>query len=136
MPAVARIRSIHVLLLLVLGTLPLAPAEHAHEVAGSDGHHIVRHRHASGVDGSHAPASHTHDTVVDHEAGPMVTAATVFTLPTAVDLQAPLASVARASLAPAPTDRLVRAGPHSRVAIHGPPRAPASQRGPPVFPTV
>ena len=133
MPAVARLRSIHVLLLLALGTLPLAPAEHAHEIAGSDGHQLLVHRHAAGHDGSHAAQPHTHDTVVDHQAVPLLTAA-VFTLPTTLEFQAPLAMGILAYAAGDTTDVLWRAGPPSPVPIHGPPRAPALLRGPPVSP--
>jgi hypothetical protein len=133
---VARLRSIHVLLLLALGTLPLAPAEHAHEVAGSDGHQLLVHRHAEGHDGTHAATPHSHDAVVDHEGVPLLTAAAVFTLPTIFDIQAPLATVAVAYVAPGAARLLARARPHSPVPIHGPPRAPAPLRGPPVSPAL
>ncbi|MGE0445157.1 MAG: hypothetical protein AB7P99_08000 [Vicinamibacterales bacterium] len=132
----ARLRSIHVLLVLALGSLPLAPAEHAHEIAGSDGHQLLVHRHAAGRDGSHAAQPHTHDTLVDHQTAPLLTAAAVFVLPPPPDLQTPVATLTMAGAVPDMAAVRLRAGPPSPVPIHGPPRAPALLRGPPVSPAL
>lgn len=126
----------HALLLLALGTAPLAPAEHAHAIAEGDGHHLLIHRHAEDHHGSRAPASHEHDTIVDGDDVPVLTASRLFTVPPSPYLQAPPAVLVAGYLSPTLVDTAARAGPHAQFLIHAPPRAPASLRGPPVSPAL
>jgi hypothetical protein len=118
-------------LALLVGLLPMLPAEHVHE-SDHDGHHeALAHRHFE----EHLPGQRPHhDTpdaaVVDHDDEHTVTLEAAYTTHAAFAFAVPPAIlVAFLDAPPMP----VRHGfmPAVERLSHGPPRAPASLRAPP-----
>lgn len=119
-------------LVTALGFIPLAPAEHVHELTDEAGHHtVIAHRHAELHD-LDAIADTEHGTV-DHPDPVTLFPDGTYTAPASYVLQPPAVSVTLALPSPEPRvfDRRPRS---SDQLIHAPPRAPSSLRAPPVSP--
>jgi hypothetical protein len=126
-------RLVSALLTAAAGLLPLAPAEHAHEIE-TDGHrNIVVHQHADAHRIAHAPVDREGARSFDHPDDPILTIATVFTTSTPQGAPTP-ARVTGAVL----QLHLVRQARHLSLGlvermIHGPPRAQIGLRAPPTI---
>jgi hypothetical protein len=118
-------------LTVAIGLVPLAAPEHVHE-REEDGHaQVVVHRHMPPHGfGEHHRAP---EAALDHDEEPVLTLTTVYTVPGPVVLAAPERS-ARALVEPPERQRIERVLTKFDVPIHGPPRAPAGLRAPPVLP--
>lgn len=121
---------LHVALAVLLVVGPALPPEHVHEIEEEGHRALLVHHHFQVHNSLHHDADHA--AVVDHDDAAVMTVAPMFTVP-----------AARTAIAAPAVVRLVRvdppaAPPTHRVAeyvdllIHGPPRAPASLRAPPV----
>jgi hypothetical protein len=131
MSTVRRVRAISLLLALIVGALPMVPAEHVHESDAGEHHEALVHRHAA----PHLPgqaADHLdHDGgVVDHDDDHTITLSSFFTTPLLYSGTAPAPLVT--TLLPRPPTVVID-GPSADVehVIHGPPRAPTGLRAPP-----
>jgi hypothetical protein len=149
-PAMMGLRAVLPMLAVLVGALPLVPAEHVHE-SDVDGHHeVLAHRHAE----SHVPgrSSHHHDDnaaadnaaaegaadstsdhgAFDHSPERAITLGVAFMAPVAYVGVVPFTPLI--ALLPAPPTA-VPLGPVANVErlIHGPPRTPVGFRGPPSF---
>ena len=117
-----------VALAVAIGLGPIVPPEHVHETEEHGHHRMVVHRHAEAhrlpVPG--APQREIHEDDV-----PILTLTPLFTVPGAPDV--PPASTTTVVVLPEPPVAVAfhRAGDSGEPLIHGPPRAPAPQRGPP-----
>jgi hypothetical protein len=118
-----------VALAVTIGLGPVVPPEHVHETDEHGHHRMVVHRHAEAHPLS-VPAA-PHDREVHEDDDPILTLTPLFTVP-AVPVVPP-ASPATVVLLPEPPVAVAfhRAGDSNEPLIHGPPRAPAPQRGPP-----
>ena len=133
------------MLVLGLGSLPMAPAEHVHEATGHDGHHkAVAHRHTA----PHAVHAAHHDDVgargradeadqgratppaFDDDDSVVVTLDPVFVGSRPFAAPPPALVVTRV-VVPPDARGLGRPAPFVERLIHGPPRAPTFLRGPP-----
>jgi hypothetical protein len=113
---------------LAIGLLPVVPPEHVHEVEEHGHLELVVHRHlqAHGL-----AATHDHSTV-DHDDAPIVTLDQDYVVPASWHLDA-VDHRDAVPLVAAPTgSRLAFSGFVQRL-IHGPPRGPTPDRGPPSF---
>jgi hypothetical protein len=135
MTLVAASRLLGIVLATTMGVVPLAPPEHLHEAEEHGHHELLVHRHAQPHSAAHHGTSHHadgHDGVLDDDDASVLTVSASVTLPL---------SPIRASAAPPavpwfpPPPLVARA--HGPICIddpliHGPPRAPASPRAPPL----
>ena len=114
----------------VIGLGPLVPPEHVHEMEEHGHHKMVVHRHAE-AHPLQAPANPRHPSLHDHD-DPVLTLTALFTVPGVPAVQA--ASPAAIVVLPEPPQAAAfhRGGDSREPLIHGPPRAPASPRGPPL----
>jgi len=117
----------------VLALAPLLPAQHVHEA--EEHGHVQRtvHQHLS----PHAllPEAGFRRHVEDDDE-PILTLSAVFTIPASVHaVSAPLVDVV-AFVDPPAAPSFLRHVPYVEPLIHGPPRAPASLRGPTFLPAV
>ena len=110
-------------------SLTVAPPAHVHE-AEEEGHHeLLVHRHLS----AHplAPRDHGHGGI-DHADERILTLDSAFTIPSAPTLSAPLPPATIAILEPPVAVSAAGLPDYFEPLIHGPPRAPAGLRAPPV----
>jgi hypothetical protein len=128
--AVTVSRLLAAVLATALGIVPLAPPEHVHE-ADEHGHHQrVVHRHFDEHRLAPEAGVRTH---VEDDDTPVLTLSTFFTVPAAhLAAEAPPMEAVRFD-PPSPAVSFYRTPFVERV-IHGPPRAPASLRAPPLSP--
>lgn len=130
MPCVLLRRFFGAVLAAAIGLVPLVPPEHVHEIEDDHGHlELVVHRHAQ----AHALVADADDhepRTVDHQNPPIATFDQDYLVPAVAHHPAP--ATATAAILPEPTTarRVGFAGPVERL-IHGPPRAPTVERGPP-----
>ena len=113
----------------VIGTLPMVPPEHVHEVDDHGHIEFVVHRHATphGVTLAH----HDDATEVDHQDAPIATLDQDFVVPSPARVAMPASiSVARPVVPPVATGTFRQIAYTGRL-THGPPRAPAGLRAPP-----
>lgn len=118
------------MLVTAMGVAPVAPPEHVHE-AEEHGHHFtVIHRHFEGHHaGDHAAR---HQAVIDHDEDPILTLATVYTIPPSPSADSPLELVdVRVNTVESHCGEWAAAD--VDILIHGPPRAPTSLRAPPIL---
>jgi hypothetical protein len=119
------------MLVTAMSVAPVAPPEHAHE-AEEHGHHFtVIHRHFE----QHHAGDHSsrHHAVIDHDEDPILTLATVYTVPPLTSVDSPLEIVAdEVETFESPCGEWSAAD--VDILIHGPPRAPTSLRAPPISP--
>jgi hypothetical protein len=118
-----------VLLSLALGWLPMAPAEHVHETEEHGQLHLVVHRHLAHHSVHHAD---DRDRVLDDDDAPILTFTAVFLVPrdaSPIPVPAITGIVIAAPASPARQRTPERLAPFP----HGPPRATASLRAPPLF---
>ena len=129
MGPVTFLRMSGVALAVAIGLGPIVPPEHVHETEEHGHHRMVVHRHAEAHRLSVPAASH-HRQVHDGD-DPVLTLTPLFTVPGAPAV--PPASTASVVVLPEPSvaPPFHRAGDSREPLIHGPPRAPSSQRGPP-----
>lgn len=137
-----RSRTLSFVLMAVLAALPWAPRAHVHAVREADGEHHVVHTHRQAHTHHVAPNHHgdhdadrdadhdQHRATLDHDESVVATLEPVFTVPATHLLAAPVSTLLGLIAEPPPLQRLARAGFVERL-IHGPPRAPAAERGPP-----
>ena len=124
-------RSLGAILAAAIGLVPLVPSEHVHEIEDDHGHvEFVVHRHVEAHGLFEEAGHHRSERTVDHQDPPIATLDQDFVVPGIARLALP--GTAAASMLPKPTVtvRIGFAGFVERL-IHGPPRAPADQRGPP-----
>ena len=112
-----------------IGLGPLVPPEHVHETEEHGHHRMVVHRHAE----AHrlaAPAG-LHHRELHEDDEPVLTLTPFYTVP--AEPAPPAASPAFVVVLPEPpvATTFHRDGDSREPLIHGPPRAPASLRGPP-----
>jgi len=122
-------------LALAVGWAPLAAPVHVHESGDHAAHHrAVIHRHSEPHGGSHHAANH--HGVFEESDAQVRTLSSVFVIPEAPPgPSAP--EVQAAPLLPVPVIPLLHpVAAYVELLIHGPPRAPALFRGPPVSPAL
>ena len=126
MPAVVAVRILAGILVIALSGIPLASPEHVHELDEHGHVEFVVHRHLE----THAAIDHHDGKGWDHPDEPVATLHQDYTRPSGIQLAAPppLQSVV-IPIPPRPT--LVGYIEFVERLIHGPPRAPAPDRGPP-----
>jgi hypothetical protein len=117
-----------------LAWVPLAGPVHVHESRGDGHQQAIIHRHSDTHDDSHHAASHRG--VFEESHAQVRTLGSVFVIP-----DAPPGPSAPAVQAAPPLDApiipvLHPIADHVELLIHGPPRAPAFFRGPPVSPAL
>jgi hypothetical protein len=129
---VRRLNPGRLVLALLVGAVPMLPAEHAHESDIDGRHEVLVHRHSE----IHLPGFDAHHQdergrVMDHDDDHTVTLNSVFIAPPLYASGAPIRVVV-ALLVPPPM--VITAGPTPYVErlIHGPPRAPSGLRAPPI----
>jgi len=112
-----------------IGLGPIVPPEHVHEMEEHGHHRMVVHRHAEAHPLTAPGARHHRELHEDDD--PVLTLTAVYTVPGSP--VAPPASPALVVVLPEPPVAVAfhRAGDLREPLIHGPPRAPASLRGPP-----
>lgn len=130
MAPVTFLRVSGVALAVAIGLGPIVPPEHVHETEEHGHHRMVVHRHAEAHRLS-VPAAPHHREVHDEDDDPILTLTPLFTVPGGPAV--PPASPATVIVLPEPPVGVAfhRAGELNEPLIHGPPRAPAPQRGPP-----
>jgi hypothetical protein len=116
---------------LAIGLLPVAAPEHVHEREEHGHAEMVVHRHMP----PHGLIDHhgEHQASLDDNDAPVFTLTTVFTVPGQAILSLPQRS-ASTLIAPPEQQRIERILTKFDVPIHGPPRAPAGLRAPPISP--
>jgi hypothetical protein len=131
MAQVTFLRVSGVVLAVTIGLGPIVPPEHVHETEEHGHHRMVVHRHAE-AHGLSVPAA-PHHREVHEDDDPVLTLTPLFTVPGVPAV--PPASTATVVVLPEPPVPVAfhRAGDSNEPLIHGPPRAPAPQRGPPRF---
>src|SRR4051812_5310819 len=67
-----RVRVYSLVLAVVVGIMPVAPPEHAHESDEHGRHHVLIHRHAEAMHGHHAATRPAHKGSVDDDDGRIV----------------------------------------------------------------
>ena len=122
-------RGLAAALALAIGALPVIPPEHVHHRDDDGRHHNLVHRHAT----LHTSHRHTepHQVRIDDDDAPVLTLDAVFTVTPIV--RAPMAvQTSTVMLDPPRIVLTTRAPGFFERLIHGPPRAPASLRAPPL----
>lgn len=116
---------------LAIGLLPIAPPEHVHEREAHGHAQVVVHRHMP----PHGFLEHhrEHQASLDDDDAPVLTLTTVYTVPGSIVLAVPEQS-AGALIEPPEQRSIERVLTKFDVPIHGPPRAPAGLRAPPISP--
>jgi hypothetical protein len=129
MAQVTFLRVSGVALAVTIGLGPIVPPEHVHETEEHGHHRMVVHRHAEAHRLSVPAAAHHHEVHEDDD--PVLTLTPLFTIPGVPAV--PSASTATVVVLPEPPVAVAfhRAGDSNEPLIHGPPRAPTPQRGPP-----
>jgi hypothetical protein len=119
------------MLSLAIGLLPLAAPEHVHEREEHGHVQVVVHRHMP----AHGFLEHhrEHQASLDDDDTPVLTLTPLYTVPASVVLAAPEQS-ASVLIEPLEQHSIERVPTEFDVPIHGPPRAPAGLRGPPISP--
>jgi hypothetical protein len=130
MAAVLLFRVSSAVLAAAVGLCPLVPPEHVHDTEEHGHHRLVVHRHAdahplSAPAGPHRREVHEHD-------DPVLTLTAVFTIPGSQAVSPPSAVSVVVLPEPPVAAAFHRAGDSREPLIHGPPRAPASPRAPPL----
>ena len=124
-------RSLGAILAAAIGLVPLVPSEHVHEIEDDHGHvEFVVHRHPEAHGLVEEADDHGNEQTADHQDPPIATLDQDFVVPGIARLALPVSAVASTLPEPTVTVRIGFAGFVERL-IHGPPRAPADQRGPP-----
>ena len=129
------LRSLCAALVAALGLLPMAPPAHVHDTVDEAGHHgLLAHRHAESHGPLEAvPTRHGHEpTHIEDPESVVATLDPVFVAPVAPDL-APPALVPSLWTSTKDSSRPLVRAPFVERQIHGPPRAPATTRGPPIL---
>jgi len=128
MGSVRLLRVSSAVLAAAIGLGPIVPPEHVHETEEHGHHERVAHRHAE----AHplVPAA-PHDGAFHDDDDPVLTLAATYTVPSAPALAPPSPESVVVLPAPVLAAAFHRAGDSREPLIHGPPRAPASLRGPP-----
>jgi len=129
MTAVLTRRVFGLLVAMAIGLLPVVPPEHVHEVEEHGHVEFVVHRHLQGHD---VTATHRHSTV-DHDDAPIATLDQDYIVPASPHVPV-IASVVSISLPPIPFASPLTFSAFVERLIHGPPRGPTPDRGPPSFP--
>jgi hypothetical protein len=129
MAQVTFLRVSGVALAVIIGLGPILPPEHVHETEEHGHHRLVVHRHAEAHRFSVPAAAHHPEVHEDDD--PVLTLTPLFTVPGVPAV--PPASSSTVVVLPEPPVAVAfhRAGDSNEPLIHGPPRAPATQRGPP-----
>ena len=109
-----------------VGFLPVVPAEHVHEVDHHGHLELVVHRHLQ----AHEVAGSRHSTTVDDNDGPVATLDQDYIVPAPVHLDA-VAGSGAVSLPDVSSASCSRYSAFVERLIHGPPRGPTPDRGPP-----
>jgi hypothetical protein len=111
-----------------IGLGPIVPPEHVHETEEHGHHKRLAHRHAEAHPlvpaAPHTPAFHDDD-------DPVLTLAAAYTVPPVLAMAPPSQESVVVLPEPALAAAFHRGGDSREPLIHGPPRAPASPRGPP-----
>ena len=112
----------------VLGVTPVIPPEHVHEVEEHGHVEFVAHRHLldHAIASPHEAAGHQ----IDHDEDPVATVSEAFIVPPTASIAAPPLRFVSVILEP-PDSAAIQSVDSVEPLIHGPPRAPADQRGPP-----
>src|SRR5262245_2861514 len=124
-------RTLAVALGAVMGLVPLAPPEHAHEDEDTGHPHVVVHRH---LDLHSVQPHHQKQSTIDHDEDPILTLTAVYTVPPQPEIAAPVL-IAGEPIQPPVLSRNEGSFIDVEILIHGPPRAPTPLRAPPSFPT-
>lgn len=112
----------------VLGVTPVIPPEHVHEVEEHGHVEFVAHRHF--LDHGIASLQYLATHQIDHDDAPVATFSVDFIVPLTVSIAAPPLQFVGVVVEPPPSAP-VQSIDSVEPLIHGPPRAPADQRGPP-----
>ena len=124
-------RALSLVLVSAMGLAPIVPPEHVHETEEQGHHASVIHRHLE----QHHKGDHSsrHHAVIDHDEEPILTLATVYTVPPPPSAASPLEIVAdQVDTFEPPCGEWAAAD--FDILIHSPPRAPTSLRAPPISP--
>jgi hypothetical protein len=135
-PIVSLSRLTGLALAVAIGWIPLAAPVHVHAGGDHAGHHRATiHRHTEAHGGSHHHAAKHHG-VFEQSDAQVRTISSVFVIPDAPPGPgAPLSEAAPTFEVPV-VPVLHPVADHVELLIHGPPRAPALFRGPPVSPAL
>ncbi len=111
----------------LLGVTPVIPPEHVHEVEEHGHVEFIAHRHLHdhGIRSPHHAAYQ-----IDHDDAPVATFSEDFIVPLTVSIAAPPLRLVDVVVEPPPSAP-IQSIDSVEPLIHGPPRAPADQRGPP-----
>jgi hypothetical protein len=135
LPPVLLHRFFGAILAAAVGIVPLVPPEHVHEIEDDHGHvEFVVHWHAQAHGVFEEAEHHDHGRAVDHTDPPIATLDQAFVLPSVARLALPAGTTPSTLPEPTVSPRIAFAGYIERL-IHGPPRAPTFQRGPPSLPS-
>ena len=112
----------------VLAVTPVIPPEHVHEVEEHGHAEFVAHRHFvdHGIASPHHAATHQ----IDHDDATVATVSDDFIVPLTAPIAAPPLRFVDVIFEPPPST-LVQSVDSVEPLIHGPPRAPTDERGPP-----
>ncbi len=131
MPSVLLRRFFGATLAAAIGLVPLVPPEHVHEIEDDHGHiEFVVHRHARAHALVEDADHHEQRQTADHQNPPIATLDQEYVVPAIAHLAAPARTATAILAEPTMSRRVGFAGFVERL-IHGPPRAPTLQRGPP-----
>jgi hypothetical protein len=111
-----------------IGLGPIVPPEHVHETEEHGHHQRVAHRHA---DGHPLVPARAHTGAFHEDDDPVLTLAAIYTVPPVLAMAPPSPESVVVLPEPALAAAFHRDGDSREPLIHGPPRAPASLRGPP-----
>jgi len=124
---VLAVRLVAVAVAFALSGISLASPPHVHEVEEHGHHELIVHRHFQ----THAAvAINHHQPAVDHPDDLIATVDQDYTVPPSLQLTAPDVVPVATLVVPSSPTRIGHVEFVERL-IHGPPRAPASPRGPP-----
>lgn len=130
MPSVSLRRLFGATLAAAIGLVPLVPTEHVHEVEDHGRVELVIHRHSQPHGVVTEADHHGLPQTVDHPDLPILTLDQDYVVPGITRLALPAYMAVAVVSEPARFRRLGASGFVERL-IHGPPRAPTLQRGPP-----
>jgi hypothetical protein len=128
MTAVLVRRVLGLLATVAIGLLPVVPPEHVHEVEEHGHIELLVHRHLRG----HAVTPILPHSAVDHDDVPIATLDQDYVVPASPHLDA-IPGTVSVLLAPTPFASRFGFAPFVERLIHGPPRGPTPDRGPPSF---
>ena len=134
-PIVSLSRFTGLALAAAVAWVPLAAPVHVHESRGHGHHRAVIHRHSQAHGGGHDGPNH-HGVFERHDEAQVRTLSSVFIVPNAPWVPSPLPLQAAQVIEEPIIQAAHPIADFVELVIHGPPRAPALFRGPPVSPAL